>query len=195
MSVPDTNTLFFTIVLMIALFTYSCCFAQEYKPVDMLDLKSYDGRWYQVYKDLSDMTFQGFGTCAVADYVILSDNNVSVLNSQIDKDGTLDQIIGYAFYNDGNSGGELTVDLEGTHGNAPYWVIELGPLLDNEYQYSIVSDNLKLSLFVLSRNVSEFYDLYDSDVKKSLEEYGFTKNINKPLVMEQIDCDYSLYDN
>ena len=192
MSVPDVNTLFFTIALMFALFTYSC-FAQEYKPVDSLNLKNYDGRWYQVYKDLSDMSFQGFGTCAVADYVILSGNNVSVLNSQIDKDGSLDQISGYAFYSDGNSGGQLTVDLEGTPGNAPYWVIELGPLINNEYQYSIVSDNLKVSLFVLARNVTEFYNLYDDEVKKSLESYGFTKNINKPLVMEQIDCDYSLY--
>ena len=169
-------------------------FGYEYTPVDELDLSSYDGRWYQVYKDVSDMSFQGFGTCAVADYAILDANNVSVLNSQIDKDGTLDQITGYAFYKDGNSGGELTVDLDGTPGNAPYWVIQLGPLLNDEYQYSIVSDNLKVSLFVLARNVSEFYDLYDEEVLKSLEKYGFTKNINKPLVMEQVDCDYSLYD-
>jgi hypothetical protein len=39
MSVPDINTLFFTIALMFALFTYSC-FAQEYKPVDSLNLKN-----------------------------------------------------------------------------------------------------------------------------------------------------------
>jgi|UniRef100_A0A6C0CLF9 lipocalin len=194
MSIPDSNTLFFTLALMCAFFAYSC-FAQEYKPVNSLDLNSYDGRWYQVYKDLSDMSFQGFGTCAVADYLILDANNISVLNSQIDKDGTLDQITGFAFYSDGNSGGELTVDLDGTPGNAPYWVIEVGPVINNEYQYSIVSDNLKVSLFVLARNVTEFYDLYDKDVKKSLEQYGFTKNINKPIVMEQIDCDYSVYDN
>ena len=92
------------------------------------------------------MTFQGFGTCAVADYTILNSNNVTVLNSQIDKDGSLDQINGYAYYKSGNSGGELTVNLEGTPGNAPYWVIELGPIKDNEYQYSIVSDNNKLTL-------------------------------------------------
>ena len=194
MLIPIIMPFLFTLVLIFVFFMY-ICFAQEYKPVDSIDLKSYDGRWYQVYKDLSDMTFQGFGTCAVADYLILDTNNISVLNSQIDKDGTLDQITGFAFYSEGNSGGELTVDLDGTPGNAPYWVIEVGPVINNEYQYSIVSDNLKVSLFVLARNVTEFYDLYDDEVKKSLECYGFTKNINKPLVMEQIDCDYSLYDN
>lgn len=191
----STRNVFVTLSTFIFL-GFSCynVFGYEYIPVDELDLSSYDGRWYQVYKDVSDMSFQGFGTCAVADYAILDANNVSVLNSQIDKDGTLDQITGYAFYKNGNSGGELTVDLDGTPGNAPYWVIQLGPLLNDEYQYSIVSDNLKVSLFVLARNVSEFYDLYDEEVLKSLEKYGFTKNINKPLVMEQVDCDYSLYD-
>ena len=65
----------------------------EYKPVNSLDLNNYDGRWYQVYKDLTDMTFQGFGTCAVADYLQYYDaNNVTVLNSQIDKDGTINKI-------------------------------------------------------------------------------------------------------
>jgi lysozyme C len=192
--ISNTNTLFYTGLMLFSFYLFSC-YGQVYEPVDFLDLKSYDGRWYQVYKDLSDMTFQGFGTCAVADYLILDANNISVLNSQIDKDGSLDQITGYAFYSDGNSGGQLTVDLEGTPGNAPYWVIELGPVINNEYQYSIVSDNLKLSLFVLARNVTEFYDLYDDEVRKSLEQYGFTKNINKPLVMEQIDCDYTLYDS
>ena len=168
--------------------------SQEYKPVDELDLTSYDGRWYQVYKDLTDMTFQGFGTCAVADYTILDDNQVAVLNSQIDKDGTLNQISGYAFYSDDHSGGELTVNLEGTPGDAPYWVIEYGPIINNQYQYAIVSDNLKFSLFVLARNVSEYYQLYDEDVKNSLDIFGFTNAFNKPIVMDQTDCQYTLYD-
>lgn len=167
--------------------------SKEYVPVDSLDLHKYDGRWFQVIKDLSDMTFQGFGTCAIADYTIASSNNVTVLNSQIDKDGTIDQISGYAYYKDNNSGGELTVNLDGTPGNAPYWVIELGPILNDKYTYSIVSDNLKLTLFVLARNVSEYYELYDSDVKESLETFGFTNAYNKPLYMSQTKCNYSLY--
>lgn len=166
---------------------------EDYKPVDNLELNMYDGRWFQVIEDLTDMSFQGFGKCAVADYSILNSNNVTVLNSQIDKDGSLDQISGYAYYKDGASGGDLTVNLEGTPGNAPYWVIELGPIISDQYQYAIVSDNFKLSLFVLARNVSEYYSEYDTIVRSSLKEYGFTKEYNKPKVMDQDGCDYSLY--
>ena len=184
--------------IMCSLLNYNCVSkiyeSDIYEPVKSLNLNNYVGRWYQVYKDLTDMTFQGLGTCAVADYSILDYNNVSVLNSQIDKDGSVNQISGFAYYNEGNIGGELTVSLEGTPGNAPYWVIQTGPIINNEYQYSIVSDNLKLSLFVLCRNVTEYYELYDDIVKESLESYGFTKDINKPITMKQVDCDYTLYE-
>jgi apolipoprotein D and lipocalin family protein len=166
--------------------------AKDYKPVDELVVDNYMGRWYQVYKDLSDMTFQGTGTCSVADYN-LNDDNISVLNSQIDKDNSLNQIKGYAYYKEGNSGGELTVHLEGVIKDAPYWIIELGPIYENEYQYSIVSDNLKFTLFVLARNVTEYYILYDDLVQESLENYGFNKKFNKPLIMNQSNCDYTIY--
>ena len=39
----------------------------QFEPVADLDIAMYMGRWYQVYKNRFDMTFQGDGTCAVAD--------------------------------------------------------------------------------------------------------------------------------
>jgi len=189
----NMNTIVYGCLTIFLFFNKVNC--SEYKPVTELDLTRYDGRWFQVIKDAADMSFQGFGTCAVADYSILNSNNVTVLNSQIDKDGSVDQIMGYAYYKDGSSGGELTVNLEGTPGNAPYWVIELGPIINDEYQYSIISDNLKVSLFVLARNVSEYYEKYDENVLTSLDMYGFTKNINKPIIMEQDNCNYDLYNS
>lgn len=170
------------------------CYANEYSPVEILDLDMYVGRWYEVYQDKFDMTFQGEGKCAVADYTLEKDK-VSVLNSQVDKYGKVDQISGYAFYENGNSGGELSVKLEGVPKSAPYWVVELGPIIDNEYQYSIVSDDKRLSLFVLARNVTNFYSDYDKQVQKSLNNMGFNKLLNKPIVMIQDNCDYSKYDN
>jgi apolipoprotein D and lipocalin family protein len=184
---------YFYVFLFLTFISNNFIFAQDYKPVEYVDLTKYDGRWYQVYEDVIDKTFQGFSTCSVADYVILDYNNVSVLNSQINKNGNVDQISGYAFYSDGNTGGELTVELEGS-GMAPYWIIELGPVINDEYQYAIVSDNLKLSLFVLARNIIEYFDDYDDEVLDSLEMYGFTKKINKPIIMDQTDCDYELYE-
>jgi lipocalin len=170
-----------------------CLDDSEYSPVDDLDIEKYAGRWYQVYKDHFDMAFQGEGTCAVADYTLM-DGNIGVLNSQINKNGKVSQIKGSAFYEDNNSGGELSVRLDGVPKTSPYWVIELGPIVDNQYEYSIVSDNNRISLFVLTRDVDRFYEKYDKEVQEFLLDMGFTNNINKPIIMSQIDCDYSQFD-
>jgi len=173
-------------------FTFIIAVNAGCSPLSSLDLPLYMGRWYQVYKDNFDKTFQGDGTCSVADYGLLS-SNVTVLNSQLDKDGTVNQISGYAFYNQGHSGGELTVMLDGMSRSTPYWVIEIGPVVNEQYDYSIVTDNNQVSLFVLTRNVSRYYDLYDKSVQKNLFNYGFNKVFNKPIIMDQINCNYDLY--
>ena len=98
-----------------------------------------------------------------------------------------DTIKGNAYYKNDDCCGYLTVLLEGTP-EAPYWVLELGPVVDEFYDYSIVSDNKALSLYVLTRNVERFYKLYNDKVLISLEEFGFTKSFNSPLTMNQTDC-------
>jgi len=175
------------IIISVAAFIHA-----KVNPVAQLDLSMYSGRWYQVIKDRFDDTFQGDVSCAVADYG-LTDANVTVLNSELDKDGKVEQIAGYAFYNPGNSGGDLTVKLDGVPASAPYWVVELGPIVNDQYEYSIISDNLNLSLFVLTRNVSRYYDTYEDAVKTSLTQYGFTGFLTKPVTIPQTDCDYSKY--
>ena len=163
-----------------------------YKAVSNVDLTQYSGRWYQVYKDDFDMLFQGQGTCAVADYTLVNDK-IEVLNSQVNKNGKVGQIKGVAFYEGNNSGGELSVSLDGVPKTSPYWIIELGPIVNNQYVYSIVSDPKRTSLFVLTRDVDLFYTKYDSKVRDLLNELGFNNKINKPTTMIQEDCDYTLY--
>ena len=166
--------------------------AQSYKPVDTLNLSQYDGLWYEIYGDRADRAFQGFGTCITAEYTIENENNVSVFNREIRKDGTVDTIEGYAFYEDNCTGGDLTVYLEGTASTAPYWVLELGPVVNDEYDYAIVSDDKQFTLFVLVRNVTNFFELYNDDVMDTLVEMGFTKKINEPMLIEQYtECVYS----
>ena len=163
----------------------------SYQPVDSLNLSQYDGLWYEVYGDRADRAFQGFGTCITAEYTIQGDNNVSVFNREIRKDGTVDSIEGYAFYDTNCTGGELTVYLEGTPSNAPYWVLELGPVVNDEYDYAIVSDDKQLTLFVLVRNVADFFELYNDNVTATLKEMGFTKSINEPeLIPQDTTCVY-----
>jgi lipocalin len=163
-----------------------------YEPVSNVDLTQYSGRWYQVYKDVFDMTFQGQGECAVADYT-LANGKIEVLNSQINKNGKVSQINGFAFYEGNNSGGELSVSLDGVPKTSPYWIIELGPIVNDQYEYSIVSDPNRISLFVLTRDVDLFYTKYDSKVRDLLNELGFNNKINEPTTMIQENCDYTLY--
>ena len=165
------------------------CAARDYMAVEELNVEKYVGKWYQVYEDNFDKTFQGAGKCSTADYGIINSNNISVYNRQLTMTNEVNDISGFAYYKDGNSGGYLTVQLDDLV-EAPYWVLELGPIVDGYYDYSIVSDNLKLSLFVLTRNVDRFYKKYDTDVNISLENMGFIRNINKPDTMEQTDCNY-----
>ena len=66
----------------------------------------------------------------------------------------------------------------------------MGPIENNMYQYSIVSDDKKISLFVLARNVSEFYEKYDTTVLNKLDTLGFNTFINKPIPTKQDNCSY-----
>ena len=164
-----------------------CAFGKEYMAVDYLNIEQYLGKWYQVYSDKFDDTFQKNGRCSTANYGLLENKNISVLNKELDENDKIDSITGVAFYREGDYGGYLTVQLKDLY-PAPYWVIELGPVINNYYEYAIVSDNKAVSLFVLSRNVSEFFNTYNDNVLKSLEEFGFTKPWNSPKLMDQTNC-------
>ncbi len=162
--------------------------AFSYDYVKDLDLTKYDGLWYEVYQDRFDNVFQKNGSCVTAQYTIIDDNNVSVFNSEILRSGEQSNISGYAFYEDDNYGGELSVYLEGNTNPAPYWVVELGPIYDDDYDYSIVSDDKQTSLFVLARDIDRFFKFYNNDVLKSLEMMGFSKKYNEPIVVNQENC-------
>lgn len=171
----------FRIIVLLLIFNLV---KSKYVAVDNLVLESYVGEWYEVYEDNFDKTFQN-GKCVKA-YYKLNENNVTVLNTQI-KDNKLDSIKGFAYYKEGDSGGYLTVQLKDLP-EAPYWVIELGPIVNNFYDYTIVSDNLRLSLFVLARNVTTFFNLYNEQVLLSLDKFRFTNKLNSPITVDQTNC-------
>ena len=74
---------------------------------------------------------------------------------------------------------------------APYWILELGPINDDGlYDYSIVSDSVGLFLFVLARNVTTFFNLYNDEVLATLVDLGFV-GPTKPIPTYQgPDCVY-----
>ena len=175
----------------VALFLGSLAFVLS--QVSELNTTQYLGRWYQVYSDLFvDATFENSSFCDTADYGLYPNNTISVLNRerQYNVTGPEREIYGWASATDVTKPGELTVHLQTTAFGAPYWVYQLGPVEKDQYQYSIVSDPLKLTLFVLARNVSKFMDKYNRNVTDYLTEQGFTGLVNSPIVTPQEGCVY-----
>lgn len=163
--------------------------------VAQLNRTQYLGRWYQVYADLAvDITFENSSYCDTADYGLYPNNTISVLNRerQYGVDGPEREIYGWAEEASNKTEGELTVHLQTTEFPAPYWVYELGPATYNgsQYQYSVVSDPLKLTLFVLARNVSEFMATWAEGVLERLKAEGFTGVLNTPILTVQENCTY-----
>jgi lipocalin len=161
--------------------------------VKELNRTAYLGRFYQMYGDaFVDLTFENSSYCSTADYGVYPNNTISVWNRerQFNTSGPERQIFGWASVDDPSQPGELTVHLETTEFPAPYWVYQLGPIVDGKYDYSIVSDPLKLSLFVLARNVSRFNALYDRNVTAYLAAQGFNGLLNTPIPVGQEGCKY-----
>jgi len=161
--------------------------------VTELNRTQYLGRWYQVYADLAvDLTFENSSYCDTADYGIYPNDTISVWNRerQYNVTGIERQIFGWAEAGDATKPGELTVHLQTTGFGAPYWVYQLGPIVQDQYEYSIVSDPLKFTLFVLARNVSRFMRLYNTNVTGYLREQGFTQLWNTPILTVQDGCEY-----
>ncbi len=161
--------------------------------VTELNRTQYLGRWYQVYSDLFvDATFENSSFCDTADYATYPNETISVWNRerQYNVTGPERQIFGWAEATDPSKPGELTVHLQTTGFGAPYWVYQLGPVHQDQYEYSIVSDPLKLTLFVLARNVTKFMDKYNANVTNYLTEQGFTSLVNSPILTAQEGCEY-----
>ena len=157
------------ILFFLFLWTSSSVVSSSPIPVDKNDIDKYLGNWYQVYGAPTNAIFQGYGKCITAEYGVLPDGNVSVLNSQLNAKNELEQIAGYAYYKNVSEPGKLTVHLDGTPFDAPYWVVSLGEVRNDQYQYSIVTTPSGISLWVLARNVEMFLRNYDAEVKQFLD--------------------------
>ncbi len=176
------------IAFLLSIFAFAFTKAQ----VSQLNQTQYLGRWYQVYSDLFvDATFENSSFCDTADYAVYPNNTISVWNRerQYNVTGPEREIFGWAEATDPSKPGELTVHLQTTGFGAPYWVYQLGPVEHDQYEYSIVSDPLKLTLFVLARNVSKFMKKYNENVTAYLTEQGFTGLVNSPILTPQDGCE------
>ena len=176
------KVIMFSLLLIISLFTFA---TSNISPTTVSELKldAYLGHWTQMYGAPTNAIFQGYGTCATADYGLMDNGQVSVLNVQLNKNKEIKQISGYGYYKNASEPGKLTVHLEGVPVDSPYWIVKLGEMVDNQYQYSIITTPSGISLWVLTRDIDTFNELYLDEVKKYLDANNFNY-----VLIEQSDC-------
>lgn len=171
--------------------------------VTSLNVSQYTGRWYQMYASATvKWSFEVGGNCVTADYAgygtradeITVANTVSVL-------GHNTRVQGYAVANPAHAG-ELDVVLGAPgHGADPstagkfnstnYLVFGLGPVVDQRYDYALVSDPTGSSLYMLAREISRFHEQYEQKLLEQVKQLGFTGVLNKPRKSNQEGCSYS----
>ena len=161
----------------------------------MLNIPQYLGLWYQVYADPAVVaTFEKGTGCATAQYGDNGDGTLSVRNYATYTDSGAPYVIdGYAYQESPADPGKLLVHFDSSAAfpfDAPYWVVSLGPVVNNQYDYAIVSDNFSAYLFVLARDVATYYAKYNDQVQKQLADFGFT-GLTKPIQTYQgAECVY-----
>jgi len=114
--------------------------------VPYVDLTRYVGFWYEIAH--YPTSFQADCSSSTADYTARPDGTIGVLNTCLAADGSVVSTIeGSANVADPTTNAKLTVTFPGVPFPAPYWIIDLGP----DYEYAVVSDPIRLTLFILSR--------------------------------------------
>ena len=146
----------FTMILM--LFSFQNNFSQnkdlpQLITVNRVDLKKYIGLWYEIAKIPN--SFQdhcAYGT--TAEYKILQDEDIQVINKCYEKDGKPDVAEGLAKVVDNKSNSKLEVSFFSILGIRPfwgdYWIIGL----DNNYEWALIGSPNRKYGWILSRTPS-----------------------------------------
>ena len=175
------------LLLALALHAHALCYNPS--TVGALNIEQYMGVWYQQAESrfIQD-TIERNITCSQAIYTLNENGTVAVHNQgrHGSPSGPFDDIYGYAEIPDASFPGRLKVYLEGSYipkVGAPYWILQLGPVVSKQYSWAIVSDNLCLSLFILTRNqVASQQDI--ATMQTYVASVGFSLSDWIPMVQQ-----------
>jgi lipocalin len=156
-----------------------------------INLNAYIGNWFQVATSRSTRLL-GTGvnyTNVSAIYGItynanLDQNVLDVYNKGIDEYGNYSEIKGYSYIT-GDSDTKRKVQFVDVPVDGNYWILKLGPILSDKYQYSIVGGPItdyigtRFALYVLARDRDNYKISYESEVKKWCSDNGFNMYWNE----------------
>merc|ERR1711998_761745 len=159
--------------------------------VDSLDVDQFDGDWYQVINNAYTTQFGGGSSCTGAKYTIPSSSSRRLLGSSETAEapplvevangnwytcntttqGLCDTftaaISGSASPTNSSEPGQLSLDLKPLGlftVSGSYWVCKTGPVVSGEYSYLIIGSSTGESLYVLARNVVDYFANFHDEV-------------------------------
>eukprot|EP00456_Euglypha_rotunda_P004074 TRINITY_DN1068_c0_g1_i8.p1 TRINITY_DN1068_c0_g1~~TRINITY_DN1068_c0_g1_i8.p1 ORF type:complete len:184 (+),score=3.43 TRINITY_DN1068_c0_g1_i8:51-602(+) len=120
--------------------------------VSSYNLTQYLGKWYQI-ADLPQPYEVTCNVCTRADYGTKSDGNVSVHNTgnEVSVDGPRCGVYGYAIPKRTDPAKLTVVFYDIVPKDTNYWIMSLGPVVDEQYSYALVSQASRESCYILNR--------------------------------------------
>jgi len=156
------------IFLVVTFYFMSITWAQEMqnepKVVKNVDLRKYAGLWYEIAK-IPNRFQKHCKRGTTAQYKLLENGKIEVINSCIDKDGEKDASEGIAQIVDVSSNAKLEVSFVSILGInlfwGDYWIIGL----DSNYEYAVIGTPTRKYGWILSRTPK----LSDEKLKETFE--------------------------
>jgi lipocalin len=153
------------------------------KNITNFELSKYMGTWYQIYtNEFVESSILRYGKCITANYTIKTNNSFNIYSEMI-LDNRIISITGIGIIT--NRIEPNKIDIIWDYGaDGENWIYDIGPEYNNLYDYAIISDSNKISLFIIIRNVERYFNLYNNTVF----EYLNNNNFLKPILIDQNNC-------
>jgi apolipoprotein D and lipocalin family protein len=159
------------LIFLLLSFTQMLYSQKEMKTVPSVDLKKYAGLWYEYSKIPNSFQKQCISN-TTAEYKLLEDGTIQVINTCTDEDGEKDFVSGIARIVDRKSKAKLEVSFFSILGWRPvwgdYWVIGLG----KNYEYAVIGTPNRKYGWILTRS-TKLSDEQIREINQILTEQGY----------------------
>jgi lipocalin len=163
---------------------YQLCsniFLEYFTVIENIDYNKYNGNWYEIYvSEFSNLNNNKIEKCIKHKYEYINDcyedycEKLLVTKKFINENDEYKEVDAFMINKSDKKGnGKLSFYINNNYLSIPYWIIKLGEIKDNQYQYSIISNPLRSSLIVLGRDIYDFNDKYNKEVLEYLSKYNF----------------------
>ena len=172
------NFFHFTFISSLVIMAFNNAYAQENTmgqpvTVDSVDLNKYAGKWYEIAKIPNRFQKQCIKNTS-AEYKLLANGRIEVINSCIDEDDELDSVEGMARVTDTTSNAKLEVSFVSLFGFhlfwGDYWIIGL----DKDYRLAVVGTPSRKYGWILYREKTIPEDLLEQ-AYIILEKNGYNR--------------------